>query len=220
MAQTTYCIGCGDPVTEEVCQKCQTPNIYQGLEPLEYARKRLARRAKGTLYDSKLETFPVSPGGASGGSAAGEEWEAADTADLTARIVSREEDEEEGDDSTVRIDATYPAKLIRLEPEGEPAEIRLASGTYVVGRPARRSKAGGPSADILIHHKSVSRRHAEITCTTDENGDPLVSVCDLGSANGTIVNNRPVAGEPVELSWDDEIVFGEVRYRLRIQRPL
>jgi pSer/pThr/pTyr-binding forkhead associated (FHA) protein len=140
---------------------------------------------------------------------------APDESDLTERIVP---EQEEGDDSTERIDVSCCAKLIRLEPEGEPREIRLVPGRFVVGRPARSTAPGGTGADILIHHRSVSRKHAELYCVIDENGDPLVTVCDLGSANGTIHNNRHIGSQPVEMNWDDEIVFGEVRYRLRIQQ--
>ena len=218
MVDKTFCVGCGKPTTEDSCESCQTPNLYRDQEPLECARKRLARLAMGALFDTKFETFAPPHGGGTGRSGALSDMEtgvAPDFGDQTERIVAEEDG---GDESTERIDASYRAKLIRLEPEGEPREIRLVPGRYVVGRPGKSTGPGGKTADILIHHRSVSRRHAEVCCSIDENGDPQITVCDLGSANGTILNNRHVGAEPAEMSWDDEIVLGEVRYQLRIQQ--
>jgi DNA-binding response OmpR family regulator len=55
---------------------------------------------------------------------------------------------------------------------------RTSTSTVVVGR--------GPEADLQLVHPLVSRRHAELTLQDD--GDFLVR--DLGSRNGTIVNDE------------------------------
>ena len=59
------------------------------------------------------------------------------------------------------------------------AVIKLTEGTLVIGR--------APSCDIVVTDASVSRRHAELTVKGS-----LVSVCDLGSRNGTYVNEEEI----------------------------
>jgi pSer/pThr/pTyr-binding forkhead associated (FHA) protein len=54
---------------------------------------------------------------------------------------------------------------------------------------------------------TVSRRHAEIVRAGDR-----VVVEDLGSTNGTFVNDSPVTGER-ELASGDEVRFGAARLR-------
>lgn len=65
-----------------------------------------------------------------------------------------------------------------------------------------------PDVDLTTHdqQRSISRRHAAIERTT--NG---VELRDLGSANGTAVDGRPVpAGEAVPLRDGSTIVIGDV----------
>jgi Protein of unknown function (DUF3662)/FHA domain len=49
----------------------------------------------------------------------------------------------------------------------------------------------GQDADLRINDPGVSRRHAEIRVTASDD-DPVVSVVDLGSTNGTLVNGHRV----------------------------
>lgn len=73
--------------------------------------------------------------------------------------------------------------------------IRLEAGEYIVGRRAH--------AQIVISHGTVSRRHARLIVK-----QPGVTVEDLGSANGTRVNGKPVARR--ELNVGDQVQFGAI----------
>jgi hypothetical protein len=50
----------------------------------------------------------------------------------------------------------------------------------------------GTDADLRINDPGVSRRHAEIRIAPAESGVPTVSVVDLGSTNGMLVNGHKV----------------------------
>jgi len=63
---------------------------------------------------------------------------------------------------------------------------RLTPPGLVVGR--------GSEADLRINDPGVSRRHAEFRVTGGR-GTPTVSVADLGSTNGTLVDGRRVTEE-------------------------
>jgi FHA domain-containing protein len=67
-------------------------------------------------------------------------------------------------------------------------------------------RAGSKShPEIPIEDEGVSSRHAKILFTAD--GDPCL--LELGSTNGTLVNNAPAtAGLPVALRSGDQIVMG------------
>ena len=58
----------------------------------------------------------------------------------------------------------------------------------------------------------MSRRHARIRIVR---GDEAVLLQDLGSTNGTLVQDVPIAGE-VRLTDGAEIQIGSVRLKLRI----
>jgi hypothetical protein len=51
----------------------------------------------------------------------------------------------------------------------------------------------GSDADLRINDPGVSRRHAEIRVFPGDEHGPQVSVADLGSTNGTLVNGHKVA---------------------------
>jgi hypothetical protein len=53
----------------------------------------------------------------------------------------------------------------------------------------------GSEADLRINDPGVSRRHAEFRVTGGRGGAPTVSVADLGSTNGTLVDGRRVTEE-------------------------
>jgi DNA-binding CsgD family transcriptional regulator len=70
---------------------------------------------------------------------------------------------------------------------------------YIVGRAS--------TSDIVIRHESVSRTHAEVTLL-----DPGIAIKDLGSRNGTFVDeDRVTAGE---LLPAQRIRFGQVSFVL------
>jgi DNA-binding NtrC family response regulator len=69
-------------------------------------------------------------------------------------------------------------------------------GTLVVGR--------GESADLTVPESKVSREHVRLSCL-----DGAVTVEDLGSTNGTLVNGERV--EQGRIDWRDTVVIGPIR---------
>ena len=88
-----------------------------------------------------------------------------------------------------------------LEINGE--RLPLAAPGIVVGR--------GNDADLRVNDPGVSRRHAEFRVTEDIDG-PRVSVHDLGSTNGVLVNGRRV--EDATLTDGAEIRIGNTSLTL------
>jgi hypothetical protein len=85
-------------------------------------------------------------------------------------------------ESSVTDTAVRRAKVI-LEVNG--MRHPLDPPGIVVGR--------GTDADLRINDPGVSRRHAEIRIAPAESGVPTVSVVDLGSTNGMLVNGHKVS---------------------------
>jgi two-component system, cell cycle response regulator len=94
------------------------------------------------------------------------------------------------------------ACLVHIYPPGPDAGCRypLAERPLLIGRADDR--------DVRIEDPSVSRRHARIAPAAD--GGHAVE--DLGSTNGTQVNNEPV-GEPRTLRDGDYVRVGNRLYR-------
>ena len=92
-----------------------------------------------------------------------------------------------------------------LSVETGPKELRgvkiVVTGTVIVGR--------SPGADIVIAASYVSGRHAQFKLM----GQNLF-VEDLGSTNGTAVNNRMIAA-PTSLKSNDVVNVGDVAIRVR-----
>ena len=81
-------------------------------------------------------------------------------------------------------------------------EIALTAGQHTVGRTRE--------ATVWIDDPSVSRRHAQITVAPN-----VVTLQDLGSKNGTYLNERRV--QVVEVLTDgDRIVVGPAHMRYRV----
>lgn len=80
-------------------------------------------------------------------------------------------------------------------------ETELNDGRYVLGR--------HPEAQIRVDDLSVSRRHVGITVSGE-----VVTIEDLGSRNGTWVNNARLEG-PRQLQDGDEVRVGNTRWRFR-----
>lgn len=78
--------------------------------------------------------------------------------------------------------------------------IPLARGVHVVGR--------GRSCDLILSDSVVSRRHARIRV------DAAIRVEDLGSRNGTYVNDTRVEGA-VTLEFGDHVRLGRACFQLR-----
>jgi diguanylate cyclase (GGDEF)-like protein len=99
--------------------------------------------------------------------------------------------------SLSRIGATGPCLLVRIYPvQGIEAPLELGAQPISVGRCSESS--------LVLADDSVSRRHALLE--PDGEGGHLVS--DLGSTNGTYVNERRIT-EPVRLAAGDRVRFGK-----------
>jgi DNA-binding winged helix-turn-helix (wHTH) protein len=83
-------------------------------------------------------------------------------------------------------------------------ELPLRDGENLVGREA--------DVQVRIDAPSVSRRHARITVTSRD-----VTVEDLDSKNGTLLNDRPVDGS-MPLADLDALTVGSVQLTVRITR--
>lgn len=90
------------------------------------------------------------------------------------------------------------AKLIVVGGEVKATEIKLKLPT-IIGR--------GKGATLLLPHPLVSRQHCEIY---EDNGQLVVR--DMGSLNGTFVNNTRLT-EPVYLPSGDLLTIGDVTFR-------
>ena len=63
----------------------------------------------------------------------------------------------------------------------------LSAPGLVIGR--------GAEADLRINDPGVSRRHAEFRVTSGSSGAPDVTVADLGSTNGTLLNGHRIRSD-------------------------
>jgi hypothetical protein len=99
---------------------------------------------------------------------------------------------EEGEDAASR----QLAFSLRFAGEGESEPVPLSEGQRIVGR--------SRSADITVESRSVSRRHAVLTVTSD-----VVTLRDLESRNHTYLEGERVTVE-VELSPGANIRFGDL----------
>ena len=71
----------------------------------------------------------------------------------------------------------------------------------------------GTDADLRINDPGVSRRHAEIRIYPGETGTPDVSIVDLGSTNGMLVNGHRV--EQATLTDGSQIKIGNTTMVIR-----
>ncbi len=93
------------------------------------------------------------------------------------------------------------AQFVMFKENGERKEFALRNQTTIVGRK--------DDCDIRIPLKEVSRQHAEIQITRHG-----VHVKDLGSSNGTYVNNERIKER--DLVPGDHLVIGPVVFTLQI----
>jgi len=89
----------------------------------------------------------------------------------------------------------YIRRIIVKGPETEET-IDLTEGTTTIGRQ--------DGMDIRLNHPMVSRNHAQIECLAQE-----CQITDLGSANGTSLNGKPLeANSPAPLASGAKIQIG------------
>jgi len=97
-----------------------------------------------------------------------------------------------------RIVERAPKHLAMLVNKGRPDEKHDLKGTLNVGR--------APDNQIVVDHPTISRHHGWIK---EDKGEFLVF--DVGSANGTFVNDERIEA-PRPLQTGDVIRFGEVEF--------
>lgn len=93
------------------------------------------------------------------------------------------------------------AKLVMFRGSGDRRDFVLASGRTLIGRKN--------DCAIRIPLSEVSRHHTEITVAKDR-----IQLKDLGSANGTFVNNKRV--QTVSLMPGDHVIIGPVVFTLQV----
>ncbi len=93
------------------------------------------------------------------------------------------------------------AKLVMFRSNGERRDFPLNSDRTLIGRKN--------DCDVRIPLTEVSRHHAEFLIKDGE-----VVLKDLGSANGTFVNNKRV--EKVKLAAGDHVIVGPAVFTLQI----
>lgn len=93
-------------------------------------------------------------------------------------------------------------------------ELMIANGPLAGQR--FRMKEGGlrlgrsSSNDIHVPDEELSRNH----CLFESAGDQEIRLTDLASANGTIVNGKPLGNDPVEIKVGDVIEVGSTVVRI------
>jgi len=92
-------------------------------------------------------------------------------------------------------------KLVMFRNDGKRKDFPLLGPTTLIGR--------GEGCDLRVPVLSVSRRHCEITIEDDE-----VMARDLGSSNGTYINNKKITEQ--ELQAGDRLVVGPVVFTVQI----
>lgn len=97
--------------------------------------------------------------------------------------------------------AAQAASTVVLKPLGAGQLIKLGK-PKIIGRSDR--------CDVVINHGGISRKHAKLTP-----GKWELQVEDLGSVNGTYVNDQKVSGQ-VSARHKDKIRFDTLAYEVRI----
>jgi pSer/pThr/pTyr-binding forkhead associated (FHA) protein len=89
----------------------------------------------------------------------------------------------------------------------ETHDFTLADPDFVIGR--------ADDCDLQLESDFVSRHHCRLIV---DDRDRVVTVLDLGSHNGTFVNDGPVAGER-RLKDGDKLVVGCIPFAVHIAVP-
>jgi len=97
------------------------------------------------------------------------------------------------------------AWLVMMEGEREGEDFRITKEEFKIGR--------DPSlkCDLILKDPTVSKEHAKIKLQDDGK----IYIYDLGSENGTIVNDEEIKG-PKELKDDDIIVIGKTKFLFKL----
>jgi len=93
--------------------------------------------------------------------------------------------------------------LLVLRGQHEGKEIPITKAHFCIGR--------DPTCELRAQSMAVSRRHVAILVRQDR-----VLICDLGSRNGTFVNDVPVTGER-ELRHNDRLRIGPLEFCIQLR---
>jgi pSer/pThr/pTyr-binding forkhead associated (FHA) protein len=104
------------------------------------------------------------------------------------------------------VNAPGNAKLLITAGTQEGTEISLKEDTITIGRATQDARW-----EISLQDRAVSRPHCRLS--RSPTGWVLV---DLGSANGTVLNNNPVLADPCALKDGDVIQVGETTLLFRL----
>ena len=103
--------------------------------------------------------------------------------------------------AALTADQLAPGRYLAIEDGGEIVVLPVGEGALRLGR--------GIGADVVLEDRSVSRRHAVITCRGGE-----VVVLDDRSLNGVHVNGERVV--QATLRDGDSIALGDVQMRFLV----
>jgi pSer/pThr/pTyr-binding forkhead associated (FHA) protein len=92
-------------------------------------------------------------------------------------------------------------RLVMFGNDGKRKDFPIVNSFVTIGR--------GENCDLRVPLLSVSRRHCQISVQGDE-----ITVKDLGSSNGTFVNNKRVTEQAIKAG--DRLVIGSVVFTLQI----
>ncbi len=96
-------------------------------------------------------------------------------------------------------------KLVMFRANGQRKDFPIINPTTVIGR--------AENCDLQVPLLSVSRKQCKLTISGD-----AVKVQDMGSSNGTYVNNRRI--NAVDVAAGDRLVIGPIVFTLQIDgRP-
>ncbi|HOU91066.1 MAG TPA: FHA domain-containing protein [Polyangiaceae bacterium] len=84
--------------------------------------------------------------------------------------------------------------------------VRLHTGSVLVGR--------GLSSDVVLDDSQVSRQHARLDVSED-----AVTVVDLGSVNGSYLDDQPLARGPTPVPVGARLRFGHTSLELVVEPP-
>ena len=93
--------------------------------------------------------------------------------------------------------------LIRFRKNGSPKAFPLPNGTTIIGRQR--------DCNLRIPIMAVSKKHCRITLV---NGTP--KICDLGSHNGTFLNDKRLSNEEVDVQAGNSLRVGPVMFLFQI----
>ena len=102
-----------------------------------------------------------------------------------------------------------PVEIAEMPEMQEVGRLITPDGTREFPLKPGENSVGRESADVLLSHNTVSRKHASVTVE-----DGKVIVADAGSTNGTYVDGKKLEpGAEVELKDGSDVVFGSFSLR-------